>query len=122
LNKVVLVGRLCQEPEVRYTNDQKPIARYTLAVDRNKDEADFIPCVAFQRSAEFAQKYLHKGTKILVEGRMHSGSYTNREGKKVYTMDVFIDRHEFVESRKSAEDADGFMNIPEGDVEGLPFE
>ena len=115
------------------------VARYTLAVDRrfsrsnengNDKTADFISCVAFGRSAEFAEKYLHQGIKIAVTGRIQTGSYTNRDGQKVYTTDVVLEEQEFVESKKAAGQAeetgnvgqDGFMNIPDGvDDEGLPF-
>lgn len=141
MNKVILMGRLTRDPEVRYTDGQEPmaIARYTLAVDRRRrsgnDEeqsADFIPCVAFGKSGEFAEKYLHKGTKMLVTGRIQTGSYTNKEGQKVYTTDVVIEDQEFAESKNSnqggnsessgSQDAgDGFMNIPDGIDEELPF-
>ena len=113
------------------------IARYTLAVDRKykkegEQSADFIPCVAFGKSAEFVEKYCKKGTKLAVSGRIQTGSYTNREGKKVYTTDVMIEEQEFAESKGSAqkqntqpakeEDGmDGFMNIPDGLDESLPF-
>ena len=135
MNKVVLMGRLTREPYVRYTQGEKStcVARYTLAVDRRskEKETDFISCVAFGKSGEFAEKYLHKGMKILVEGRIHTGSYTNKDGKKIYTTDVVVESTEFAESRNSAQQApaeptadmgEGFMNIPDGvDDEGLPF-
>lgn len=108
MNKVILMGRLTRDPEVRYTNGEKPIciARYSLAVDRRyqrDDEAttDFISCVAFGKGAEFAEKYLYKGSKILIVGRIQTGSYTNKDGHKVYTTNVVVDEHEFVESRSS---------------------
>ncbi|MDR0948577.1 MAG: single-stranded DNA-binding protein [Lachnospiraceae bacterium] len=153
MNKVVLMGRLTRDPDVRYSQAQPPlaIARYTLAVDRrmarsnNSDEqtADFINCVAFGKSGEFAEKYLHKGTKIAVSGRIQTGSYTNKDGIKVYTTEVIVDDQEFAESkgasgggnsdygsysnptgsnRSSLSGAgEGFMNIPDGIDEELPF-
>ena len=136
MNRVWLCGRLTKDPDVRYTQGAEPmaIARYTLAVDRRKKDensADFISCVAFGKSAEFAEKYLHKGIKIAVEGRIQTGSYTNKDGKKVYTTDVVVESTEFAESKNSAQQApaepaadmdEGFMSIPDGvDDEGLPF-
>ena len=142
MNKVILMGRLTREPEIRYSQgeSQLAIARYTLAVDRRgrgaaggEQNADFISCVAFDRSAEFAEKYLHQGTKIVVTGRIQTGSYTNREGQKVYTTDVVVEEQEFCESKNasgqqnsrpepSTTSTDGFMNIPDGvDDEELPF-
>ena len=140
MNKVIICGRLTRDPDVRWTQgmDQTCVARYTVAVDRpgkkedGTRQADFISCVAFRRAGEFAEKYLRQGMKILVTGRIQTGSYTNREGQKVYTTDVVVEEQEFVESRKNTEqnsqaapqqqDADGFMTIPD-DVEdtGLPF-
>ena len=146
MNKVVLIGRLTRDPEIRYSQGEQAIAvaRYTLAVDRRfrrdseSQTADFIGCVAFGRQAEFAEKYFRKGTKIAVTGRIQTGSYTNREGQKVYTTDVVIEEQEFAESKAaSAENGfhpmeadrpspsnavgDGFMNIPDGIDEELPF-
>lgn len=136
MNRVILVGRLTRDPDIRYMQtDNTPIARYSLAVDRQakNKETDFINCIAFGKNAEFAEKYLNKGTKILVEGRIQTGSYTNNNGQKVYTTDVVIDRHEFVESRQSAQASapqqqynegfvnDGFMNVDYATEEGLPF-
>ena len=157
MNKVILVGRLTRDPEIRYSqnDNQMAIARYTLAVDRrggrnnqNQDAqtADFIGCVAFGRSAEFAEKYLHKGTKIIAEGRIQTGSYTNKDGQRVYTTDVVVENQEFAESRNAqgqggfepsyaggapfdaaapspapSEAPDGFLNIPDGIDEELPF-
>ena len=140
MNKVILMGRLTRDPEVRYSqgDNAMAIARYTLAVDRrfnrnNNDEnsADFIGCVAFGRQAEFAEKYLRQGTKIAITGRIQTGSYTNREGQKVYTTDVVVEEHEFAESKgasagnngttQRAADSDGFMNIPDDIGEELPF-
>ena len=115
MNKVILMGRLTRDPEVRYSQGENAtaIARYTLAVDRrfnrNGDEnsADFIGCVAFGKSAEFAERYLHKGTKIAVTGRIQTGSYTNRDGVKVYTTDVVVADQEFAESKDSAGNNNG---------------
>lgn len=146
MNKVILMGRLTRDPEVRYSqgDNATAVARYTLAVDRrfnrNNDDqtADFINCVAFGKSGEFAEKYLHKGTKIAITGRIQTGSYTNKDGVKVYTTDVVVEDHEFAESKNSAGSADnsgfapagrpapaaagdGFMNIPDGIDEELPF-
>lgn len=146
MNKVILMGRLTRDPDVRYSqtaNGSMAVARYTLAVDRRfkKDgetNADFISCVAFGKVGEFAEKYLHQGTKIVVEGRIQTGSYTNKDGNKVYTTDIYVENCEFAESKSAAEqngvntaparpkpsnvDADGFMTIPDNvDDEGLPF-
>ena len=144
MNKVILMGRLTRDPEVRYSQGENStaIARYTLAVDRrfrrNNDgeqTADFIGCVAFGRSAEFAEKYFRQGLKVIVTGRIQTGSYTNKEGQKVYTTDVVVEQVEFAESKASADgnatgntynfDSStnaGFMNIPDGvEDEGLPF-
>ena len=136
INKVILMGRLTRDPEVRYTagEEAKAIARYTLAVDRRfkregEATADFINCVAFGRQAEFVEKYFRQGIKILVTGRIQTGSYTNRDGVKVYTTNVVVEEQEFAESKREevkpaagTTDADGFMNIPEGIDEGLPFD
>ena len=165
MNKVILIGRLTRDPDVRYTQGQEPmcIARYTLAVDRrvskkSKDEqpADFISCVAFGKSGEFIEKYCHKGTKLCATGRIQTGSYTNKDGQKIYTTDVVVEDQEFAESKNSGHNAgrdaqddamaagyseprqqaagqreagkaeseaagDGFMNIPDGIDEELPF-
>lgn len=110
MNKVILMGRLTREPEVRYSQGDNSIAiaRYSLAVDRrykrdgDEQTADFINCVAFGKSGEFAEKYLHKGTKIAVVGRIQTGSFTNKEGQKVYTTDVVVEEQEFAESKNSA--------------------
>lgn len=102
MNKAILMGRLTRNPDIRYTQGEKPmcIARYTLAVDRRfkrdgEQEADFINCVAFGRQAEFAEKYLQKGTKIVISGRIQTGSYTNREGARVYTTDIVVEEQDF---------------------------
>lgn len=146
MNKVILMGRLTRDPDVRYSTGENPlaIARYTLAVDRrfHKDgeaTADFISCVAFGRAAEFAEKYFRQGLKITISGRIQTGSYTNREGQKVYTTEIVVEEQEFAESKSSgdngaayyppkqtpppapADGADGFMNIPDGIEEELPF-
>ena len=134
MNKAILMGRLTRDPDIRMGVGATLIARYTLAVDRytkqndNEQTADFISCVAFGKAAEFAQKYLHQGIKVLVTGRMQTGSYTNRDGKKVYTTDVIVDGHEFAESKNAIQNnrsnkqvsSDGFMNMSVDD-EGLPF-
>lgn len=142
MNKVILMGRLTRDPEVRYTSGEQSlaIARYTLAVDRRfrKDgeaTADFIPCVAFGKSAEFTEKYFKQGMRVTVSGRIQTGSYTNKDGQKVYTTEVVIEEQEFAESKSSSAsaavpqtpppqpqtDSDGFMNVPEGLEEELPF-
>ena len=136
MNKFIGVGRLTRNPEVRYTQstDGTCVARYTLAIDRRfkKDDGqntDFIPCVCFGKSAQFAEKYLVKGTKIAITGRIQTGSYTNREGNKVYTTDIVVEDQEFVESKKDSttdekpqpKKDDGFMQIDESAVEELPF-
>ncbi|MGN0514379.1 MAG: single-stranded DNA-binding protein [Lachnospiraceae bacterium] len=158
MNKVILMGRLTRDPEVRYSTSSNPmaIARYTLAVDRRfkrdgEAEADFISCVSFGKTAEFAEKYYRQGLKIVVSGRIQTGSYTNREGQKVYTTEVVVEEQEFAESKSASQgnggntsnnrgnnannhssnngsnsssdpyQADGFMNIPDGIDEELPF-
>ena len=144
MNKVILMGRLTKDPDVRYSQGEKTtaVARYSLAVDRKfkrdgEASADFINCIAFGKNGEFAEKYLRKGTKIVVVGRIQTGSYTNKDGQKVYTTDVVVEEHEFAESKKAVSensgsannqsdafptDKDGFMNIPDGIDEELPFE
>jgi len=162
MNRVILMGRLTRDPEVRYTNGEKSmaVAHYTLAVDRRgrraqsndageQQTADFIQCVAFDRAGEFAEKYFHQGMRVLVSGRIQTGSYTNRDGQKVYTTDVIVDDQEFADSKGAGGNAgapsgaeansgagyngsakptpqaastEGFMNIPDGvEDEGLPF-
>lgn len=138
MNKVILMGRLCADPEVRYSQNenQTAVARYRLAVDRRfkregDQTADFIPCVAFGKAAQFAEYYLHRGTKIIITGRIQTGSYTNKDGQKIYTTDVVVEDQEFAESKgasagnngttQRAADSDGFMNIPDDIGEELPF-
>lgn len=138
MNKVILMGRLTRDPEVRYASgDNLAIARYTLAVDRRfhrdgEATADFINCVTFGRAAEFAEKYLRQGTKIVVSGRIQTGSYTNRDGHKIYTTEIVVEEQEFAEGKNAGSgssrpqlapetDPDGFMNIPEGIEEEMPF-
>ena len=151
MNKVILIGRLCADPEVRYSQNQNQtaVARYRLAVDRRfkregDQTADFIPCVAFGKAAQFAEYYLHRGTKIIITGRIQTGSYTNKDGQKIYTTDVVVEEQEFAESKNAGGNnggysapqhnnpapsantsdlgsADGFMNIPDGIDEELPF-
>lgn len=131
-NKVWLIGRLTKNPDVRYTDGGMCIARYTLAVDRRgKDKgADFISCIAFGKGGEFAEKYLRKGAKIAVTGRIQTGSYENREGQKIFTTDVVVEDHEFCESKQSKaeqkheETVDGWTRIADNvDIEEeLPFD
>ncbi|MBD9054529.1 MAG: single-stranded DNA-binding protein [Eubacterium ventriosum] len=144
MNKVILMGRLTREPDVRYSTtgaEQLAIARYTLAIDRryqkdSQNNADFIRCVTFGKSAEFAEKYFHQGTKIVVEGRIQTGSYQDKDGKTVYTVEVVAENQEFAESKQAAQNnnvsmakengatngMDDFVSIPEGaDESGLPF-
>ena len=149
MNKTILMGRLTRDPEIRYSSGDEPtaIARYTLAVDRrykrqgDEQTADFINCVVFGRGAEFAENYLHKGTKIVAVGRIQTGSYTNKDGHKVYTTEVIVEEQEFAESKAAAaqnenrgsstgntprpapasDPGDGFMDIPDAIEEELPF-
>ena len=153
MNKVILMGRLTRDPDVRYSNGEQAtaVARFTLAVDRRvarrdgEQTADFIGCVAFGRTAEFVEKYFRQGMRMVISGRIQTGSYTNRDGQKVYTTDVVVEEVEFAESKASKErsgasagmpttagttpggaaglttDKDGFMSIPDGIDEELPF-
>lgn len=144
MNKVTLIGRLTRDPEIRNSQGQDGnniiIARYSLAVNRrfkndNQPDADFINCVAMGKNGEFAEKYLKKGMKIAINGEWRTGSYTNKDGNKVYTNDCFVNEHEFVESKAASDQNgtsspspatvqtnDGFMTIPDGvEDEGLPF-
>lgn len=145
MNKVILMGRLTRDPEIRYSQGatSMAVARWSLAVDRRfkkegEQNADFIQCVAFGKNGEFAEKYLHQGTKICMDGHIQTGSYTNRDGQKIYTTEVVVDSVEFAESKSansnygggyqgerpvpSAASGDGFMNIPNGIEEELPFQ
>jgi single-strand DNA-binding protein len=138
MNCVNLAGRLTRDPEIRYSQGQNStaIAKYTLAVDRRfkrdgDQTADFINCVAFGKSAEFAEKYLRRGMKIIIRGRIQTGSYTNKDGQKVYTTDVVIEENEFAESKSASQhnqsndaptsSGDGFLNVPEGLDGDFPF-
>ena len=136
MNKVILMGRLTSDPEVRYSQGENAsaVARYSLAVDRRFQEgADFIKCVAFGKQGEFAEKYLRKGMKIAIVGRIQTGSYTDKNGNKVYTTDIVVEEHEFAESKQTdgnnqpkpqptpSDVGDGFMNIPDGIDEELPW-
>lgn len=139
MNKVIEIGRLTKEPEVRYSQSDSAmaIARYTLAVDRRfkrdgEQTADFINCIAFGKNAEFAEKYLHKGVKIAIVGRLQTGSYTNKDGHKVYTTDVVVEEQEFCESKSSQQPQNNdrpqpsqdnsWMDIPDGlEDSSLPF-
>ena len=143
MNKVILMGRLTRDAEIRYSQGEtaNAVARFSLAVDRrfrregDEQTADFINCVAFGKTAEFLERFGRKGTKFVVEGRIQTGSYTNREGQKVYTTDVVVENVEFAESKASSDNSgytpasipspsqaanDGFMNIPDGIDEELP--
>lgn len=139
MNKVILTGRFTRDPEVRYTNDGTSIARFSIAVNRrfvkegSDQKADFLNCVAFGRSAEFVEKYFTKGMKADLSGRIQTGSYTNKDGVKVYTTDIVVEEIEFGESKGSSQaptvspapnpeaDPDGFMSIPDGIDEEMPF-
>ena len=143
MNKVILVGRLTRDPEVRYTQgeNQTAIARYTLAVDRRfkrdgEPTADFINCVVFGKSAEFAEKYFRQGLRVAISGRITTGSYTNKDGIKVYTTEVTVEEQEFAESKAESEanktnnqqsvptnasSGNGFINVPDNIPEELPF-
>jgi single-strand DNA-binding protein len=136
MNKIILLGRLTRDPEVRYSQGEKQtaIARFSVAVNRKfkrdgEPEADFFNCTAFGRQAEFVEKYLKQGTKILLSGRVQNDNYTNKEGQKVYSVSIMAEEIEFAESKGSSDagtqpqfNADGFMNIPTGLTEELPFE
>ena len=136
MNKVILMGRLTKNPEIKYAgkDNDMAVARYTLAVNRRykrdgEQEADFISCVTFGKSAEFAQKYLHKGMRIVIGGRISTGSYKDKDGKTIYTTDVIVEEHEFAQNKDSGAEAnlsrtektdkDGFMEVPDGE---LPFD
>ena len=131
MNSVALTGRMVRDPEIRYTDGGVSIARFTVAVNRRKkdDPADFIGCIAFGKTAEILEKFFHKGMRIGLNGRIQTGSYTNKEGKKVYTTDIIAEQVEFLDSKSDGNaqpeqkpDANGFVNIPDNvDDEGLPF-
>ena len=140
MNKVILVGRLTRDPDIRYSSGEKSVcvARFSLAVERrykkegDAQTADFPSCVAFGKTGEFIEKYVKKGTKLCIEGRLQTGSYTNKDGAKIYTTDVVVEQCEFAESKSSSSngepapegttDTDGFMNIPDSvDDPELPF-
>ena len=134
MNKWVGIGRLIKDPDVRYTQGEKSmaIARYTLAIDRRfkkdgEQDADFISCVAFSKSGEFAEKYFHKGMKVAVIGRIQTGSYTNKEGQKVYTTDIVVEEQEFCEKKGESAPAEqpasdeGFMDLPGNIDDEIPF-
>jgi len=134
MNTAIIMGRLTKEPAITTTQSGLTIARYTLAVDRkvkqeNQQTADFIPCVAFDRAAQFAGKYFHQGMRVLVEGRIQTGSYKDREGRTVYTTDVIVNSQEFADGKRDQAPApaqpapDDFLSVPEGadETDGLPF-
>lgn len=142
MNKVILIGRLTRDPEIRYSQGADPlaVARYSLAVDRKMKQdggqsADFVSCVAFGKAASFAERYLRQGIKMAISGRIQTGSYINKDGKRVYTTDVIVEEQEFAESKSAQESsgeyntqpkpepmpADGFIEIPEDIQEELPF-
>ena len=134
MNKVILCGRLVRDPDVKYSQGGTCVAKFTLACDRkykkeNEPTADFISCIAFNKTGEFVEKYLSKGTKIMLEGRWQTGSYDNRDGQKVYTNDCIVEQVEFAESKKAAADGqatpppapDDFMNLAEGIDDEMPF-
>lgn len=145
MNKVILMGRLTRDPEVRYSNDMA-IARFSIAVDRRfkregEQEADFFNCVAFRKTGEFVEKYLHKGTKVVLDGELHNNNYTDKNGNKQYSMEITVNSLEFAESKNaqggsasgstpqsgsntsapSTDAGDGFMSIPDGTDDELPF-
>ena len=136
MNRVILMGRLTKNPEIKYAgkDNDMAVARYTLAVNRRykrdgEQEADFISCVTFGKSAEFAQKYLCKGIRIVIGGRISTGSYKDKDGKTIYTTDVIVEEHEFAQnkdgsggedlSETSKTDKDGFMEVQDGEI---PFD
>lgn len=129
MNKVILMGRLTRDPELKYSTGERQmaIARYTLAVARkvktNDTEADFINCIAFGKSAEFVEKYFRQGQRVLIEGRLQTGSYTNKEGQKVYTTDIVVETQEFADGKNgdTAKNTDDFMPVDEMNEDGLPF-
>lgn len=133
MNKVILMGRLTRDPEIRGEGDKK-VSRYSLAVDRKykkdgEESTDFLNCVCFGKSAEFAERYLKKGTKIVVIGRIQTGSYTNKDGQKVYTTDIIVEEQEFAESKSASNESaqattsndNDFMDIPKSIADDMPF-
>lgn len=127
MNKVILMGRLTKDPEIRYTNSAKTVGSFSIAVDRRfksegQPDADFFNCVTFGKQAEFVEKYLKKGTKILLGGQIQNNNY-EKDGVKHYSIQVLVDEIEFAESKQSQqkEDKNDFMNIPDGIVDELPF-
>lgn len=138
MNKVLMCGRLTRDPDVRYGENQKAVARFSLAVDRrfakegDQITADFFNCTAFGKTAEFIEKYVVKGTKLIITGRIQNDNYTNKDGQTVYSVQILIDELEFAESKKSASGSgqvqeqggapvQGFQNIPNGIDDELPF-
>ena len=144
MNKVILMGRLTRDPEVRYSQgaSQTAIARFSIAVDRRfkregEPDADFFNCTCFGKQAEFVERYLHKGVKVVLSGRVQNDNYTNKDGQMVYSVRIMVDEIEFAESKAAAgnnsdyqvvqrpapsvDEGDGFMNIPDGIDEELPF-
>ena len=136
MNKIILLGRIVRDPEVRYTQGQNAMAigKFSLAVNRkykreNEPEADFFNCTSFGKQAEFVEKYLKKGSKVLISGRVQNDNYTNKEGQKVYSVQIMVEEIEFAESKGSSDagkqqsesSSEGFVNIPEGLQEELPF-
>ena len=135
MNKVIMMGRLTRDPEVRYSQgeSQVAVARFSLAVDRRwkregEPDADFFNCTVFGKQAEFVEKYLKQGTKVVITGRVHNNNYTNKEGQKVYSVQIIVEEIEFAESKNASAQAnlpistgDGFMSIPDGAEEELPF-
>lgn len=138
MNKIILMGRLTRDPDIRYSQGQNAtaVASFSLAVDRKfkrdgEPDADFFNCSAFGRTAEFCEKFVTKGTKVMLEGRLQNDNYTDRNGNKVYSVKVYVDAIEFAESKKANEEQasnpapdsgrDGFMQIPDIDMDDLPF-
>lgn len=135
MNLIVLMGRLTRDPEVRNTGSDSRVARYSLAVDRQfkregEPDADFFNCTAFGKGADFAEKYLRQGTKIVIRGRIQSDNYTNKDGQKVYGWQVIVESQEFAESKSASADQakpaaepkkDAFVDVPDGIEEDLPF-
>jgi single-strand DNA-binding protein len=135
MNKVIMMGRLTRDPEVRYSNEGNAVSKFSLAVDRRykregQPDADFFNCVAFGKTAEFTEKYLKKGTKVVLEGELQNNNYTNKDGQKVYGMQIVVNSLEFAESKSSSNsdrestqqvDSNDFMNVPDVAEEELPF-